>query len=209
MSHEEREALLREVVLGERQLDDPRVLAAARADASFAAELESLRAVVDSLEARAVLREVGGVVGGQTSSGAQPLRATPQAHRRRFVLVALAVAASLAIFVWRPWRRAVEDDPYLGGDVVRFEHPPSGVATNYERFAWALPPGVVRVRVTVFDALSGRECDQEFLGELQWRPAPERSARWPDAIEVEVQPIDDSESPIGRPARMRATRVER
>jgi len=209
MSGEEREALLRAVVLGERSLDDPEVVAAAAQDAAFAAELESMHLVVDSLEAAAVLREVKREMRRAAPALAPPATAAPTPSRRGLVLAALAAAAALAVLVWKPWRRSADADPYLGGDRVRIVYPADGAATGYERFAWELPSGLSRVRVTVFDAESGAQRDQEFTSELEWRPAPERHVLWPKAIELEVQPIDDSDWPVGRPDRVSTSRAPR
>ncbi len=209
MSGEEREALLRAVVLGERSLDDPEVVAAAAQDAAFAAELESMHSVVESLEAAGVLREVEREARRTPPGPRASPSSSPAPSRRWLVLAALAAAAALAVLVWRPWRPSADADPYLGGDHVRIVYPVDGVASGYERFAWELPSGLSRVRVTVFDAASGEERDKEFTTGLEWRPAPERHALWPDAIELEVQPIDDSDWPVGRPDRRRTLRAPR
>ena len=203
MTRNEREALLREVVLGERSVDDPAVAAAAAEDSVFAAELDSLRSVVDSLETAGVLQEVQ----------RERRHATPvlerRPSRRWLAISAVAAAAALAVLVWKPWSGGVNNDPHLGGDSVRIVYPADGVAKGYSHFAWALPSGLSRARVTVFDVGSSVERDQEFTSELEWRPAPERHARWPDAVEIEVQPIDDSDWPVGRPIRFGAIREAR
>lgn len=215
--------MLRQVVLGELDVDAPRVRERARVDPRFARELEATLAVVHALERERIEREA---VLAEVRALEAPLAALPRAGVRRAVLspsvspsaalprsvapkdprrarpvvvvAALCAVAALVLFALRPWETERADpgrDFTLGDETLRCIEPRDDVA-SFELFRWDVPSTIGFFEVSVRDA-HGRELASATVeGRAQWRPDPALHSAWPDEIEWRVRWLDDMQKEL-------------
>jgi hypothetical protein len=170
----EQQQLLQDVVCGDRERDDPEVVAARR-EPAFAAALDGVSAVAERLSAAArTEREVFADV-----------RVVPVATRSRWPLIGLAAAVLLGLGLWS-WSRGPRAPEYLGGTV-----PIAVLAADYELFAIGTdPPAGGWFEVTVTDDGGVTVLPATRLTTRQWRPPVELRPLWPEPIVVRVRMFD-------------------
>lgn len=176
MNRDEIDALLADVISGERSLQDGEVQRLLAAQPELRAEIERVRRLAGELD------DVGGHQREFLTSVVEPRAASSRPGRRRWplVLVAIAAAAAVAIGVWigRDPGVPARENHYLGAeDGKHFVPTPGATVAAIDRFAWQAVPRGVEYRLTVRErAGAGGE------GRLLFQPVVSSSTEWvPDA----------------------------
>ncbi len=191
MSTDDADALLAEVVSGERATADPAVQQLLAARPELRAQLERLRRLADGFDDlgahdRAFLAEAAAAPPGQVPES----RRTPF-RRRPLLLLAAAAAAAVVLFFWLDRRTPTpgNKDHRLGGQPrTEVEPAPVGTVPAIDQFTWQLTlPREGRYQLSVCsveaDGSPGRRLFEPVTVRVpQWTPDPERRARFAERM---------------------------
>ncbi len=192
--------LVRAVVLGELDRDDPRVCAALAADPALRDQLDELLATQALLDAAG--EEERAVHGAAAAAVAPPIDAAAILHRlaarparsglpRSFWLLAAAAAALLALLWWQMDRSPTPPrDPGAelndGTEVIGFARDGENLTL---RWRGTLRPGDYH-RVRVLDAAGAVLLQRERPPGNAWTFPAKTAAGWPNRVIVEIETYD-------------------
>ena len=187
----EQEALLIDVLAGERSATDPAVIAAMR-DTNFATELRSLQQTQGSIDhaARQQREDLSRPDPRLEDLAERSMRAAMGPARagsgrvlsfRRWAAIAAALLADVVIWATQENPRTSD---MLGG-TMRIEV----TAGPTFRFDFALPPGGF-FRIDVHPKTGERQRHRVDAPATTWSPSPEVTARWGDTADIYVRAMD-------------------
>lgn len=217
------ETLLAELLVGEREPDEPAIVRRLRECAHCRAEWERLRETVAGLERAASARDeaLAGQAALEDAPGEERLRETLEnlasgrastpvpRFSRRALLVGLAASVVAGWLVWRAvGRTPVPRQPLVLGPGALELQAPQGPEADFSRFVWKYDGDAVAYELRVFalvDGVRGAQCfPEKRCRETSWSPPAELLAALPDAIEWELTVLRDLE--IGETASQQAWR---
>ncbi len=198
--------LLRRLLTGELDVEDPQVREVAARDPQFARAASEAREVQAQLDAAARVRalDLARAAGSGDEATDSRVRDFVLSRvderrrlrwRRRAIVLACVAAASFLAFLGPWWGRRVPDrDPTLGSqEIVLVE--PVGEGADFGRFRWTadVTTGWFVVRVLDPEGQTLEESDPLDL-EGVWEPDAADVAAWPSRIWWEVRWFDASGS---------------
>lgn len=188
---EQRNAMLRAIVVGDRFVEEKEVQEMIRRDPEFARQARELLALQQSLEGFGVLQSAPPAPALEDIAMRTVRERVAAARRLRLLrgwatAVAAAVVIGVVLWFWRPWRREVA--PQMLGGNLKVEVVENGTAL---RFGFSLAPGGYFV-VSTMDR-GGRNVGTPIrLSSDRWQPDVELQVRWQSDWWIRVDAFDES-----------------
>ena len=193
------------ILAGELDPDSAPVQEAALHDPALAEKLEGLEQIATELDRCRDMEEA--ILAEASRAGSGPLEeaTAEQVHTRlarrsvpgaRWSWWALAAASLIVLFAWRS---RIERDGRLPqemlGATITLSGPdpaPAGFGMIHWQATELPAGGFYQLTVRTDEAGSpGRELSRvRYLQDSQWKPTPDESANWPDAVLVRVEAFD-------------------
>lgn len=197
--------LLRAVVTGDRDPEDPEVRARCERDPAFARRLAELRATAETLErtaaeARAVRQaaaELQGAPGEARLARVLDGRGRGPGLSRFLWFGAAAAGIAVALVLGRGERENDGEPLWMGEETVRLRHP-RGLVTDYSPIRWdGHLPRRGEYRITIEGEAAANPAGPTFLEhrttETQWTPPAEDLSRLGARIRVDVSVFVDGQ----------------